>query len=170
MNPRATSRRPASRALPGSMRRAAAAAATLALLAGTAACSSGSSGAGSEPPPPATIDAPAKGGPAKVTLTEDAMRRIDLHTTTVRHERVPVAGRVTSSIVVPYAAVIYDGDGTSWAYAEIAPRVFLRKPISVAEVQGNVAVLSKGPADGTAVVTVGAPLLLGAEAQIAGEE
>jgi hypothetical protein len=72
--------------------------------------------------------------------------------------------------VVPYAAVIYDGDGTSWAYAQVAPRVFVREPITVAAVHGDRAVLSAGPADGTAVVTVGAPLLLGAEAQIAGEE
>jgi hypothetical protein len=98
------------------------------------------------------------------------MRRIDLHTTAVRHERVAVAGRATSSIVVPYAAVIYYGDGTSWTYAEIAPRVFVREPVTVAAVQGASAVLSTGPADGTSVVTVGAPLLLGAEAQIAGEE
>ena len=77
MNPRATSRRTASRALPRSMRHAAAAAVTLTLLAGTAACSSNSSGGAEEPAPPATIDTPKNGGPAKVTLTEDAMRRID---------------------------------------------------------------------------------------------
>jgi hypothetical protein len=98
------------------------------------------------------------------------MRRIDLRTTAVRHEQVAAGGRASSSLVVPYAAVIYDGDGASWAYAEITPRVFLRKPITIAAVQGDVAVLAKGPADGTNVVTVGAPLLLGAEAQIAGEE
>ena len=65
---------------------------------------------------------------------------------------------------------IYDGNGVSWAYGEVAPRVFVRAPITIAAVQGGTAVLSKGPADGTSVVTVGAPLLLGAEAQIAGEE
>jgi hypothetical protein len=151
--------------------RAAVVAVTLGLLAGTAACSSNSSASGTaDQAAPATIETPKKGGPAKVTLTEDAMRRIDLHTAAVRHERVAVAGRTASSLVVPYAAVIYDADGTAWAYAEIAPRVFVRKPITVVAVQGQRAVLSKGPADGTAVVTVGAPLLLGAEAQIAGEE
>jgi hypothetical protein len=165
MNPRATSRRPASR-----LGRAAAAVVTLGLLAGTAACSSSSASGPADLPPPATIDTPGNDGPAKVTLTEDAMRRIDLHTAAVRHERVSVGGRTAASLVVPYTAVIYYGDGTSWAYAEIAPRVFVREPITVAAVQGDSAVLSKGPADGTAVVTVGAPLLLGAEAQIAGEE
>jgi hypothetical protein len=170
MNTGATWRRPASGALSRSMRGAAAAAVALTVLAGTAACSSGSSSGAAEPAPPVAIDTPSNGGPAKVTLTEDAMRRIDLHTTAVRHERVTVAGRPTSSLVVPYSAVIYDGDGSSWAYAEIAPREFIRKPITIASVQGDTAVLSTGPADGTAVVTVGAPLLLGAEAQIAGEE
>jgi hypothetical protein len=152
------------------MHRVAAAAVTLAVLAGTAACSSGSSSDAAEPEPPVTLDTPSNGGPAKVTLTEDAVKRIDLHTTAMRHERVSVSGRPASSQVVPYTAVIYDGDGTSWAYAEIAPRVFLREPVTVAAVHGGTAVLSRGPADGTRVVTVGTPLLLGAEAQIAGEE
>jgi hypothetical protein len=165
MNTPARTRRPVYRALG----RAAFAAATLTLIAGTAACSGGSAGS-AESAPPATIDTPSNGGPAKVTLTEDAIKRIDLHTTAVRHERVSVAGHASSHLVVPYAAVIYDGDGVSWAYAEVAPRVFVRAPITVAAVQGGTAVLSKGPADGTVVVTVGAPLLLGAEAQIAGEE
>jgi hypothetical protein len=151
------------------MRGAAAAAATLALLAGTAACSS-STASEPEAQPPATVETPEAGGAAKVTLTDDAIRRIDLRTTPVRHAQVAVGGRSTSSIVVPYSAVIYQGDGSSWAYAEVAPRVFVREPLTVAAVQGDTAVLSKGPADGTKVVTVGASLLVGAEAQIAGEE
>jgi hypothetical protein len=170
MNPRTTSGRLASWALSRSTRRAAAGVVMVTMLAGTAACSSGSSSGSEELPRPATIETPGNGGPAKVTLTEDAIRRIDLHTSAVRHEQVAVAGRTMSSLVVPYTAVIYDGDGTSWAYAEISPRVFLREPVTLAAVQGDTAVLSKGPAVGTTVVTVGAPLLLGAEAQIAGEE
>jgi hypothetical protein len=152
------------------MQRAAVAAVTLTLLAGTAACSSGSSAGAQEPPPPATLETPKAGGPAKVTLTDDALHRIGLDTTAVRHAKVTVAGHATSAIVVPYAAVIYDGDGTSWAYAQVAPREFIREPITITAVQGDTAVLSRGPADGTRVVTVGAPLLVGAEAQIAGEE
>jgi len=169
MNPRDTFRRPTPRGLTRSIRGAAAAATTLALLAGTAACSSGSS---SQPDaqPPATLQTSKAGGPARVTLTDDAIHRIDLLTAAVRHARVAVGGRPASSIVVPYSAVIYDSDGKSWAYAEVAPRVFVREPLTVAAVQGDAAVLSTGPADGTQVVTVGAPLLVGVEAQIAGEE
>src|SRR3954454_11896386 len=165
MNTPAGTRRPVSRKLG----RAAFATLTLTLIAGTAACTGGSGG-GAESEPPATIETPSGGGPAKVTLTEDAVRRIDLHTTAVKHERISLAGHAASHLVVPYAAVIYDGNGLSWAYTEVAPRVFVRAPITIAAVQEGTAVLSKGPADGTAVVTVGAPLLLGAEAQIAGEE
>src|SRR3954468_33020 len=165
MNTRAMTRRSVSRALG----RAVFATVTLTLIAGTAACTGGSAG-DAESEPPATIETPNGGGPAKVTLTEDAVRRIDLHTTAVKHERISVAGHASSHLVLPYAAVIYDGDGASWAYAEVAPRVFVRAPITIAAVQGGTAVLSKGPADGTAVVTVGAPLLLGAEAKMAGEE
>jgi hypothetical protein len=72
--------------------------------------------------------------------------------------------------VIPYAAVVYDSDGSSWTYVNSAPRTYVRARISVAAVQGDVAVLTNGPADGTAVVTQGAPELLGAEAEIAGEE
>jgi hypothetical protein len=158
MNPRAT------------LQRAAVAAVTLALLGGTAACSSGSSSNAQEPAPPATVETPQAGGPAKVTLTDDALHKFGLQTTAVRHAHVTVSGRPASSIVVPYAAVVYDGDGASWAYAQVAPGAFVREPITIAAVQGDTAVLSKGPADGTQVVTVGAPLLVGAEAQIAGEE
>jgi hypothetical protein len=152
------------------MQRAAAAAVTLALLAGTAACSSGSSAGSEEPPAPATLETVKAGAPPKVSLTDDALHRIGLQTTAVRHAHVTVAGRASSAIVVPYAAVVYDGDGTSWAYAQVAPGAFVREPIALAAVQGDTAILSKGPADGTKVVTVGAPLLVGVEAQIAGEE
>ena len=48
--------------------------------------------------------------------------------------------------------------------------MYVREPIRIASVQGGTAVLTMAPPDGTSVVTVGAPLLLGAEAQIAGEE
>jgi hypothetical protein len=165
MNTQARTRRPGYRALG----RAAFAAVTLTLIAGTAACSGGSAGS-AEGEPPATLETPKAGGPVRVTLTEDAVRRIDLHTTAVRHARVSVAGHASSHIVVPYAAVIYDGDGASWAYTEVAPRVFVRAPITITAVQSGTAVLSKGPADGTVVVTVGVPLLLGAEAELAGEQ
>jgi hypothetical protein len=49
------------------------------------------------------------------------------------------------------------------------PLTFVRAPIKVAEIQGDTAVLSKGPPEGTEVVTVGGEELLGTEFAIEGE-
>jgi len=71
---------------------------------------------------------------------------------------------------VPYAAVVYDSDGSTWAYIEAAPRTYVRRAIVVDSIVGGTAYLRSGPPVGTPVVVVGAPELLGAEYQIAGEE
>jgi hypothetical protein len=65
---------------------------------------------------------------------------------------------------------VYDSDGSTWTYATAAPRTYLREPIVVERIDGDAAILTRGPAVGTAVVVVGAPELLGAEYQISGEE
>ena len=65
--------------------------------------------------------------------------------------------------VIPYAAVYYDAKGAPWVYINSRPLAFERERIGVERVVGDLAVLSEGPPVGTAVVTVGAPLLYGAE-------
>jgi hypothetical protein len=70
---------------------------------------------------------------------------------------------------MPYAAVLYDPNGDTWAYTNPEPLVFVRSPITVVTIEGNRAVLSAGPAAGTQVVTVGAAELLGTEYEV-GEE
>jgi hypothetical protein len=72
--------------------------------------------------------------------------------------------------VIPYSAVVYDTDGSTWTYVNTAPRTYVRAPITVAAISGNIALLSAGPPAGTAVVTVGAAELLGTEYNISGEE
>jgi hypothetical protein len=72
--------------------------------------------------------------------------------------------------VIPYSAVVYDTDGSTWAYVNTAAKTYERKPITVTEIDGTTALLSAGPAVGTAVVTVGAAELLGTEYDISGEE
>ena len=47
---------------------------------------------------------------------------------------------------------------------------YVRKAITVDSIVGDTAYLTKGPPAGTQVVVVGAPELLGAEYEIAGEE
>ncbi len=72
-------------------------------------------------------------------------------------------------LTIPYSAVIYGIEGGVWTYTSAGPLTFVRAPIRVAAVQGNVAVLSKGPPAGTEVVTVGGEELLGTEFAIEGE-
>ena len=72
-------------------------------------------------------------------------------------------------LTIPYSAVIYGVEGGVWTYTTAGPLTFVRAPITVTEVQGDTAVLSKGPPAGTEVVTVGGEELLGTEFAIEGE-
>ena len=65
--------------------------------------------------------------------------------------------------VIPYAAVIYDQSGATWAYTNPESLVFVRQLIVIDYIEGDRAVLSDGPAAGAAVVTVGGAELFGAE-------
>jgi len=76
---------------------------------------------------------------------------------------LPLTGSEDKQKVVPYSAVYYDGKGAPWVYVNTKPLVFERQRIAVDRIVGDLAVLSEGPAVGTAVVTVGAPLLYGTE-------
>lgn len=68
--------------------------------------------------------------------------------------------------VIPYAAVLYDLNGDTFTYTSPEPLVFVRHPISIDYIEGDLAVLSDGPPSGTAVVTVGAAELYGTESGI----
>lgn len=99
-----------------------------------------------------------------VTLRPDAAQAIGL--TTARVARSTTPGRLT----IPYAAVVYYADGTTWTYVETAPDTFRRAPVAVASIDGELATLTDGPAVGATVVVVGAPEVLGAELGIDGGE
>lgn len=104
---------------------------------------------------------------ARVTLSPDAARRLDIQTAPVRPFLEGDGGKQRA--VIPYAAVLYDPNGDTWTYTSPEPLVFIRYPIRVAQIDGSEAVLSSGPPLGTEVVTVGASELLGAEYGV-GEE
>jgi hypothetical protein len=70
---------------------------------------------------------------------------------------------------IPYSAVIYWIDGGAWVYTQIAPLTFVRAPIVIDQVDGNVVILKSGPPAGTRIVSVGGEELLGTEFQIEGE-
>jgi hypothetical protein len=74
----------------------------------------------------------------------------------------------TEQKVIPYAAVLYDLQGETWVYTRPEPLVYVRAPVIVDYIDGDVAVLSEGPPAGTQVVTAGASELFGAESGIGG--
>lgn len=130
-----------------------------------AACGGGSSeGAGG--PDPASIE-PIQGTDlSRITLSPDAAQRLDIQTTAVRGVRAKMGEGLT---LIPYDALLYDPNGETWTYTSPEHLVFVRAQIRVDHITGNEVVLSSGPPPGTAVVTVGAPELLGIEYHV-GEE
>jgi hypothetical protein len=105
---------------------------------------------------PATVEKNATTGIARITLSQRAIERLELSTETVK----PAAD---SSVVIPYAALLYDAQGKTWVYANTAPRVYERQAVTVTKVESGAVTASAGPAVGTAVVTVAAAELFGAE-------
>lgn len=111
--------------------------------------------------PAATVEAIPGSDLKRVQLSQQAAERLGLAT-------VPVARRVGTGTSVPYAAVLYDADGTTWAFTNPEPLVFIREQIVVERIEDEIAVLSDGPAPGTLVVTVGGAELMGVESGIGG--
>ena len=67
---------------------------------------------------------------------------------------------------MPYAAVVYDPDGSTWVYTNPEGRTFVREPIVVTRIADDTAFLSDGPDVGTEVVTIGTAELYGVEQEI----
>jgi hypothetical protein len=99
---------------------------------------------------------------SRVTLTEDAVRRLDVQT----EEIATVGGGGTQ---IPYGAVLYDPAGDAWAFVNPESRTYVREPIEVDHIVGDVVYLADGPPVGTRVVTVGAPELYGSEIGVGDE-
>jgi len=115
-------------------------------------------------------EADGKGGTpvraVKADAKESLLYAVDDTTKLAHGERVQVTVPLSGAgmrKVVPHGAVVYDAQGKTWVYANPEPLVFVRQPITVDYIEGDRAVLSDGPVPGTAVVTVGAAELFGAE-------
>ena len=76
---------------------------------------------------------------------------------------LPLVGTGTHRQVIPYDAVLYDLSGESWVYTNPEPLIYVRAPIEIDYVQGDLAILANGPPVGTAIVTTGSAELYGAE-------
>jgi hypothetical protein len=133
----------------------------VALLAGAALAVSGCGGSSSDEGggEPATVE-PVKGTDLnQVKLTAQAADRLGIRTAKVR-------GRGAQLKVVPYGAVVYNADGTTFTYTSPKPLVYVRAPIRVQQIVGGEAILASGPAVGTEVVTIGSQELYGSEYEV----
>ena len=95
----------------------------------------------------------------RVTLLQKGADRLGLVMAPIRDAQVKGAQRK----VMPYAAVLYDVKGDTWAYTSPEPLRFVRQQVKIDFIDGDQAVLLDGPPSGTTVVTVGAAELLGVE-------
>ncbi len=109
----------------------------------------------------------------RVVLSESAVRNLGIRTDQVRRARAASRGSTrtpaTGATFIPMTAVVYDPQGSPWAYTTPAARTFVRVPIVIDHIVGGAAYLRSGPTAGTAVVTVGASELLGTEYGVGGE-
>jgi len=121
------------------------------------ACSQKPADIATEAESPAKVEHLDGAEPTRVTLTEDAAKRLDIQT-------AAVSGTATQK-VIPYASILYDTQGDTWVYTNPAPLVFVRSPITVDHIEADQAFLSVGPPTGSEVVTVGATELYGSETE-----
>jgi hypothetical protein len=117
------------------------------------------------------LSAPDSSGVKTVTLSAEAAQRLGIATALVRQVPAQASKTVANrpQLVIPYAALVYDDQGQTWAYVASEALTFVRRAVSVNYIDGTQAYLSAGPQRGTAVVTTGSEELLGAEYEISGE-
>jgi hypothetical protein len=91
----------------------------------------------------------------KVTMTEQAARRIGLETAVVQ--------KTAKGLAVPASATFVDPEGHWWVYTNPNPFVYVRQGITVQREEGDLRYYTSGPAAGTKVVTVGVQEIHGVE-------
>lgn len=109
---------------------------------------------------PAKLEPLAGSDRKRVTLTSEGAARTGL--------AMAAVSRSGAHLVVPYEALLYDGQGESFVYSSSAPLTFVRTAVVVDRVDGDRVLLMEGPAPGTDVVTTGASEVYGTELEIAG--
>jgi hypothetical protein len=161
-NPRRVRRLPTIRKCRRQLRAACAGLVLIAGLVSLSACSEASSGYDYET---ASHHEPAKLEPIKgtdvqrVIFDAKAAERVGLQTAPIRHNE--------QGKIMPYAALIYDADGNTYAYTAPEPLTYVRQEISIDHMDGDSVVLSEGPPAGTEVVTVGVDEVYGTEFEVA---
>ena len=94
----------------------------------------------------------------RVVFDAEAAERVGLRTAPIRQD-----GRKE---IMPYAALIYDAEGDTYAYTAPEPRTYVRQQIAIDHYDGDSVVLSDGPPAGTEVVTVGVDEVYGTEFEV----
>jgi hypothetical protein len=122
-------------------------------------CNHAPEAAAAEETGPAKVEHLDGAEPTKVTLTEEAATRLDIQTEVAKDEMVRGSMRRT----IPYAAILYDTEGNTWTYTNPEPFVYMRHRVVVDFIDGEMAVLTEGPAPGTKIVVIGAEELFGSE-------
>jgi hypothetical protein len=108
---------------------------------------------------PAQVDKIEGSELSRVTLTAKAAERIGLETTSVREQDLDGSMRKA----VPYSSLIYDPKGRTWIYVSPQARTFVREQVEVDRIEGEWVYLSKGPAAGTEIASMGVAQIYGAE-------
>jgi hypothetical protein len=114
-----------------------------------------------EPYEPAHLESTGPDQPARIILTDEAQRRVQLQTTKVRLE--------DGDLEVEHAALVFDKKGKPWVFTVVGPLIYVRAPVKIKEIDDELMILVSGPPPGTEVVTVGAIELWGTELEIAGK-
>jgi hypothetical protein len=114
-----------------------------------------------EPYEPAHLESTGPDQPARIILTDEAQRRVQLQTTKVRLE--------DGDLEVEHAALVFDKKGKPWVFTVVGPLTYVRAPVKIKEIDDELMILVSGPPPGTEVVTVGAIELWGTELEIAGK-
>lgn len=114
--------------------------------------------------PPAVLERVEGTDLSRVRLSEAAAERLGVQTAAVSKATAGNAGAAKK--VVPYAALVYDGNGETWVYTRPEPLVFVRAPVVVDRIEGEFVYLTDGPPAGTEVATVGVAELYGTEFEV----
>lgn len=143
--------------MPDTCHRASAPALVLAMTASLAGCATVEATVHEPVPAVEIVDGPDDAAPKTLTLTADAERRLEVVTEVVE-----------DPAEVPFAAVVYDKKGAPWVYSNPSERTYVRVPVTITRIDGDVATVSAGPPRGTEVVTRAAIKLYGAETGVGG--
>jgi hypothetical protein len=157
------------------------AAALVTLGLGVTGCSigSGSTTAGTGKAVPAKVEVIPGKDVKRVTLTEQAHRRLGIETVTIGTAPAPAQPAPVqpapvqpapapspsggAATIVPYRAVLYAADGGTWVYTVTQPLTYVREKVVLANVGATEALLALGPPAGATVVSTGVIELYGAE-------